>query len=206
MLDNRKIYPRSKVALLKVANPKLAPLWALIQGKITSARYASIVFQEHKVLERRGVGGFFTERKFVNILYLSDKYLDATTNTLKFDTDEDLAIFIHECSHFLHLSANGGKFLMKDVGGDLPALSAVSAPTDKQRYLAEREAWFRSLGLNRCFRLGLEDAINAANANNMLSVEKLLGKRSESIEELKKMAESMSIDDFKPEWLSDSRI
>ena len=41
MLDNRKIYPRSKVALLKVANPDLAPLWGLIQGKITSSHYAS---------------------------------------------------------------------------------------------------------------------------------------------------------------------
>lgn len=204
MLDNRKIYPRAKVSLLKVADPKLAPLWALIQGKITSARYASIIFQEQKVLESRGIGGFFTERKFVNILYISDKYLDAATNTLNFDSDEDLAIFIHECSHFLHLSANGGKFLMKDVG-DLPPLSAASAPTTKQRYLAEREAWFRSLGLNRCFRLGLEDAINAANANNMLALEKCLGKRSESTEELKKMAETMTIDDFKPDWITDKK-
>lgn len=195
MLDNRKIYPRSKVALLKVANQDLTPLWGLIQGKITSSRYASIVFQEQEVLDRRGIGGFFTEHKFVNILYISDKYLDAASNTLKFDTDEDLAIFIHECSHFLHLSTNGGKFLMKDVG-DLPPLSAASRPTPKQRYWAEREAWFRSLGLNRCFRLGLEDAINTVNAKNMLAVELSMGLRKGDLEELKKKAPSMKITDF----------
>lgn len=195
MLDNRKIYPRSKVALLKVANPKLAPLWGLIQGKITSSRYASIIFQEQNVLDRRGIGGFFTERKFVNILYLSDKYLDAAANMLKFDTDEDIAIFIHECSHFLHLSSNGGKFLMNDVG-ELAPLSAASAPTLKQRYWAEREAWFRSLGLNRIFRLGIEEAINTANAKNMLVVELSMGLRKGDLEELKKEAASMKITDF----------
>jgi hypothetical protein len=137
----------------------------------------------------------FTERQFVNILYISKKYLDAATNTLKFDTDDDLAIFIHECSHFLHLSANGGKFLMKDLG-DLPQISAATRPTTKQRYWAEREAWFRSLGLNRCFRLGLEDAINTANAKNMLALELSMKLRKGDLEELQKKAPSMKITDF----------
>lgn len=195
MLDNRIIYPRSKVAILKVADPNLAPLWAFIQGKITSARYASIIFQDQEVLDRRGIGGMFTERQFVNMLYISKKYLDAATNTLKFDTDDDLAIFIHECSHFLHLSANGGKFLMKDLG-DLPQLSAATRPTPKQRYWAEREAWFRSLGLNRCFHLGIEDAINTANAKNMLALELSMKLRKGDLEELQKEAPSMKITDF----------
>ena len=201
MKDNRIILTRIQVAKLELAeeNKKFSIAWNFIRGKITSAKYASIVFQDQEVLDRRGIGGFFTTQKFVNILYLSKSYYDAQRNVLKFESDHDVAIFIHECSHYIHFACNGGKYTQKDLP-IIETLKLPKLPCDNiTRYFVEREAWQRSLSMNRCFRLGLEAEINKTNAHNMLYVEKQVGLRKITNEEVTALEGTMTIGDFRYE-------
>jgi hypothetical protein len=68
--------------------------------------------------------------------------------------------------------------------------------TPKSRYYSEREAWQLSLNLNKIFRLGMLDQINKINTHNMLLVEKSLGQRKITMDEVKKIETSMTIDQF----------
>jgi len=201
MKDNRIILTRIQVAKLELTeeNKKFSIAWNFIRGKITSAKYASIVFQDQEVLDRRGIGGFFTTQKFVNILYLSKNYYDTQRNVLKFESDHDVAIFLHECSHYIHFACNGGKYTQKDLP-IIETLKLPKLPCDNiTRYFVEREAWQMSLSMNRCFRLGLEAEINKTNAHNMLYVEKQVGLRKITKEEVTALEGTMTIGDFRYE-------
>lgn len=201
MKDNRIILTRIQVAKLELAeeNKKFSIAWNFIRGKITSAKYASIVFQDQEVLDRRGIGGFFTTQKFVNILYLSKNYYDAQRNVLKFESDHDVAVFLHECSHYIHFACNGGKYTQKDLP-IIETLKLPKLPCDNiTRYFVEREAWQMSLSMNRSFRLGLETEINKTNAHNMLYVEKQVGLRKITNEEVTALEGTMTIGDFRYE-------
>ena len=201
MRDNRIILTRIQVAKLELAekNKKFSIAWNFIRGKITSAKYASIVFQDQEVLDRRGIGGFFTTQKFVNILYLSKNYYDSAKNELKFDSDHEVAVFLHECSHYIHFACNGGKYTQKDLS-IIETLKLPKLPCDNiTRYFVEREAWQMSLSMNRCFRLGLEAEINKTNAHNMLYVEKQVGLRKITNEEVIALEGTMTISDFRYE-------
>ena len=196
MIDNRTIFTRIKVAKLELdsENRGLQIAWNFIRGKITSAKFASVVFQDQEVLDNSGIGGFFTTKSFVNILYLSKDYL--RDGKIKFNDDEAVATFLHECSHYLHLVSNHGRYSQKDdeVVKTLPLSSMKITP--KSRYYTEREAWAISLGLDKIFRLGLTDSINKINARNMLLVEKSLGMRKITMDEIEKIETTMTIDHF----------
>ena len=196
MIDNRTVFTRIQVAKLEIDtdNSGLKLAWNFIRGKITSAKFASIVFQDQEVLDRSGIGGFFTERSFVNILYLSKDYL--CDGKIAFKEDEAASVFLHECCHYLHLVSNRGHYSQKDdeVVTTLPPSSMKITP--KSRYYSEREAWQLSLNLNKIFRLGLLDQINKTNAHNMLLVEMSLGQRKITMDEVKKIESSMTIDQF----------
>ena len=195
MFDNREIYTRAKLANLKITtdNPGLRIAWEFIKGKITSSKLASVIFQEKEVLERRGIGGFFTTESFVNILYLSKEYLD--NGSIHFKDEKSAAVFLHECSHYLHLVSNCGRYSQKDdeIASALPPASALKI-TPKTRYYVEREAWALSLNLDRVFRLGMKDLINKVNTHNMLNVEMSLGQRK--FEEKENEEPTMSIEQF----------
>lgn len=197
MFDNREIYTRARVAKLSIDtdNPGLRIAWEFIKGKITSSKLASIIFQEKKELERRGVGGFFTSKSFVNILYLSKEYL--SNGSIHFEDEKSAAIFLHECSHYLHLVSNCGRYSQKDdeIASTLPPASVVKI-TPKTRYYVEREAWALSLNIDRIFRLGMRDQINKINTHNMLNVERSLGKRKNESEDDKDDERTMTIDQF----------
>ena len=173
MIDNRTIFTRIQVAKLEMVtdNNGLQIAWNFIRGKITGAKFASVVFQEQKILDRSGIGGFFTD-------------------------DDAAAVFLHECCHYLHLVSNQGRYSQKDdeVVTTLPPSSMKITP--KSRYYSEREAWLLSLNLNKIFRLGLLDSINKINAHNMLLVEKSLGQRKITMDEVKEIETSMTIDQF----------
>ena len=196
MIDNRTIFTRIQVAKLEMAtdNNGLQIAWNFIRGKITGAKFASVVFQDQKILDRTGIGGLFTTKSFVNILYLSKDYL--SDGKIKFKNDDAAAVFLHECCHYLHLVSNQGRYSQKDdeVVTTLPPSSMKITP--KSRYYSEREAWQLSLNLNKIFRLGLLDSINKINAHNMLLVEKSLGQRKITMDEVKKIETPMTIDQF----------
>lgn len=196
MIDNRTIFTRIQVSKLEMVtdNSGLQIAWNFIRGKITGAKFASVVFQDQKILDRSGIGGFFTTKSFVNILYLSKDYL--RDGKIKFKDDDAAAVFLHECCHYLHLVSNQGRYSQKDdeVVTTLPPSSMKITP--KSRYYSEREAWLLSLNLNKIFRLGLLDPINKINAHNMLLVEKSLGQRKITMDEVKKIETSMTIDQF----------
>ena len=196
MIDDRIIYPRAKVANLETDTERagLRIAWNFIRSKISSSKFASIVFQDQDVLDGRGIGGFFTSIKYVNILYLSKDYL--RDGKIRFKDDESAAVFLHECSHYLHLVSNHGRFSQKDdaIASALPPVSRKADP--KIRYYVEREAWSISLNLDRVFRLGLIEEINRINSHNMLIVERSLGMRNFKVEEIKKLEKSLTIDQF----------
>lgn len=198
MHDNRIILPKIQVAKLEVEteNQGLKLAWNFIRGKITASKFASIVFQEQKELDLRGIGGFFTTQSFVNILYLSNKYYDQNKRCLKFDSDRDAAVFLHECSHYIHIASNMGKWTQKDdelVKDMKPARIPI---TPDVQYYAEREAWQLSLNMDKIFRIGITAEINKINAHNMLLVEKMQGLRKIDIDEVEKIEGSMTIDQF----------
>lgn len=196
MFDDRIVYPKIKVSKLELDNENRGLKIALmfIRGKIVSSRLASLVFQEEKVLNRSGIGGFFTTRSFVNILYLNKAYL--RDGKLRFRNDEDAAVFLHECSHYLHIVSNQGKYTQRDdeFVTKLPPASIKITP--ESRYYAEREAWTLSLSIDRLFRIGLEDAINKINAKNMLAVEATLGLRRLKKGEVEELQDKLTISDF----------
>ena len=197
MRDDREIFSRIKVAKLDIDSdkPGYRIAWNFIRGKITASKLASIIFQDQKVLDKSGIGGFYTNKSFVNILYLSKDYLK--NGKIWFKNDESAAVFLHECSHYLHIVSNQGRYGQKDdeVVRTLPPASPMKI-TQKSRYYAEREAWFLSLNLNKAFRLNLTDEINRVNAHNMLIVEKAAGKRNITMEEIEKLEGDMTIDQF----------
>ena len=197
MIDNREIFSRIKVAKLDIDsdNPSYRIAWNFIRGKITGSKFASIVFQDQEVLDKAGIGGFYTNRSFVNILYLSKDYLK--NGKIWFKDDESAAVFLHECSHYIHLVSNQGRYSQKDdeIVTSLPPANPTKV-NPKSRYYAEREAWFLSLNMNKVFRLNLLDEINRINAHNMLLVEKSNGQRKITMDEVENLETSMTIDQF----------
>lgn len=207
MHDNRIILTKAQIANLDVDSTETSMkiAWNYIRGKVIASRYSAIVFQEQSVLDKRGIGGFFTSRKFVNVLYLSDKYYDRESRVLKFESDRDRAVFLHECSHFIHICSNFGKYTQKDLE-IIKTLKAPKLPLDNtQRYFTEREAWQISLNINRCFRIGLEAEINTVNAHNMLNVERSMGFRKMTKEEVTAIEKTMTISDFRYEKSTTSK-
>ena len=75
MRDNRIIYTKAKIAMLDIDtdNKSMMVAWNFIRGKIVASKFFSIVFQDQAVLDDRGIGGFFTTKEFVNILYISQR-------------------------------------------------------------------------------------------------------------------------------------
>jgi hypothetical protein len=197
MIDNRTIFTRIQVAKLEMVtdNSGLQIAWNFIRGKITGAKFASVVFQDQKILDRTGIGGFFTTKSFVNILYLSKDYL--SDGKIKFKNDDAAAVFLHECCHYLHLVSNQGRYSQKDdeIVTSLPPANPTKV-NPKSRYYAEREAWFLSLNMNKVFRLNLLDEINRINTRNMLIVEKSNGQRKITMDEVEKIERTMTIDQF----------
>lgn len=197
MIDNREIFSRIKVAKLDIDSdkPGYRIAWNFIRGKITGSKFASIIFQDQEVLDRVGIGGFYTNRSFVNILYLSKDYLK--NGKIWFKDDESAAVFLHECSHYIHLVSNQGRYSQKDdeVVTNLPPANPNKVDP-KTRYYAEREAWFLSLNMNKVFRLNLIDEINRINTRNMLIVEKSNGQRKITMDEVEKIERTMTIDQF----------
>ena len=197
MIDNRTIFTRIQVAKLEMEtdNNGLQIAWNFIRGKITASKLASIIFQDQQVLDKSGIGGFFTNQSFVNILYLSKDYLK--NGKIWFRDDESAAVFLHECSHYIHLVSNQGRYSQKDdeVVATLPPASPTKV-NPKSRYYAEREAWFLSLNMNKVFRLNLIDEINRINTRNMLCVERMNGLRKITMEDVENLERSMTIDQF----------
>lgn len=170
MRDNRIIYTSKKIAGLEIEseNRGMVIAWNYIRGKITSTKFASIVFQDQDVLDRRGIGGYFTVKSFVNILYLSKEYLK--NGKLYLEDDKDAAVFLHECSHFLHLACSGGKYT-QPLAEEMKLRDAkFGSPSDRDRYFVEREAWHLSNSLNRVFHIGIQEEIDRVNTRNMLIV------------------------------------
>lgn len=196
MIDNRIVYTRLKVAKLQIdtENRGLQIAWNFIRDKITISRLASIVFQDKEVLDDSGIGGFFTTKSFVNILYLSKEYL--RDGKLHFKDDKSAAVFLHECSHYLHLVSNQGRYSQKDDKVVITLPPASMKITPQSRYYTEREAWNLSLNLDKIFRIGLTSMIDRINARNMLILERRSGLRKLDQKELDSLETSMTIDQF----------
>ena len=140
--------------------------WNYIKLCLESQSFASIVFKDSKFFEVTGIGGFYTADKHVARLALNENILNKDSDTIKFHDNESIAIFIHECSHFVHLIENEGlcqqtcKYTGKKIGIE----------TTDGRYFTEREAWYLSLRFNHLFKLNMEDDINSINRRNLINV------------------------------------
>lgn len=170
MRDNRIIYTRAKIAGLEIEseNRGMVIAWNYIRGKITGTKFASIVFQDQDVLDRQGIGGYFTIKSFVNILYLSKEYLQNGKISIK--NDKAAAVFLHECSHFLHLACSGGKFTQPLAEERKLGAARFGSSSIQDRYFVEREAWHLSNSLNRVFHIRIQEEIDRVNTRNMLIV------------------------------------
>ena len=195
MRDNRIIYTRAKIATLDIEseNRGMVIAWNYIRGKIMSTKLASIIFQDQEVLDNRGIGGFFTIQKFVNILYLSKEYLKNGKIFLK--DDKAAATLLHECSHFIHFACSGGKYTQPLAEEFSIGAASFTSKTPKERYFEEREAWHMSNSFNRVFHIGIQEEIDRINTRNMLIMSEKCGITKMKREELMSI-ESLPIEKF----------
>lgn len=196
MRDNRIIYTKAKIAMLDIDtnNKGMMVAWNFIRGKIVASKFFSIVFQDQSILDDRGIGGFFTTKEFVNILYISKDYL--RDGKLHFSSNRAMAVFLHEASHFLHFISNMGKYtsqLAKDL--NIPT-AQICSRSNKERYFEEREAWHLSNQMNCMFHIGIQEEIDLANTKNMLFMSRQNGICKKSVNEINALTDAMKIEDF----------
>lgn len=62
-------------------------------------------------IKKEGIGGFFGKEKYIPNITLPADCAECTETSIKFNSDDEFATFIHEASHFLHIVKDRGRFM-----------------------------------------------------------------------------------------------
>jgi hypothetical protein len=103
---------------------------------------------------------FFAELGGINLLSLPKKFV---LNEL---TNMDLAIILHEVSHFKHLTLSNGMYMSPNI----PDESGVDYKKLQDKFNVEYEAYYRSMYYNSIYEMNIRNEIIEANKLNLLHV------------------------------------
>jgi len=103
---------------------------------------------------------FFAELGGINLLSLPKKFV---VNDL---TNIDLAIILHEASHFRHLTLSKGLYMSPNISDD--SGTDYSKPQDK--FNIEYEAYYRSMYYNSIYEMNIRNEVIEVNKKNLLYV------------------------------------
>lgn len=95
---------------------------------------------------------------------------DENTKELKFADEDKWMCFVHEASHFMHLVADGGKFISPSFEHLEPMVHAAfdGHRRSNTKYL-EFEAGYRSLYYNEIYGMGPKELYFKGNLRNMMN-------------------------------------
>lgn len=158
-------------------NPGRQSFWHYITDYMASQLFSTILFKEDF---DKNISGYFTED-----LYMGDQVLKEITGlilpiksavictesgkeSIKFNTDKDFAVFIHEAAHYLHIVKDKGVYRC-------PFLQ----DKDQSEIFLEYEAGWRSLEYNYQYKMFPKNdrTILELNLKNMLHYIEIINKK-----------------------------
>lgn len=115
-------------------------------------------------------GGYFTNSKMLPRIVLPEDTAECTEKSIKFKNDDCFGIFVHECSHYLHIIKDYGVYKAPSLMERKPVVITDNSFLKSETVHIEYEAGYRSLIMNRMYELFPINnrTILDLNLNNMI--------------------------------------
>lgn len=136
------------------------------------------------------VGGYFKDDRIKHrdgrnvrlmpVIVMPDNIAEYSEDYVKFNSDEQFAIFIHEVGHFMHLVNDSGKYKAPSLIDKKPAIASPDIGFAHINVAdLEYEAGYRSLVNSKIYELYADDdrTILETNLTNMLNYMKIENKK-----------------------------
>lgn len=127
--------------------------------------------------KKEGVGGYFTKSGFIPRIVMPHDIATYDETFIKFNDDEQFAIFVHEASHFLHFIRDNGKYTAPSLQskGFANYKEGIGFSNNKIIDL-EYEAGYRALVNSKLYEMFADDdrtvlESNLTNMTNYLTIE-----------------------------------